>query len=54
MKTIFMKRLDNHKSHVSGFRRCVKNKEWRKRFEAIAESQIKRLSKELVKNGGVK
>jgi hypothetical protein len=49
MKAIFMKRIDNHRSHIRGFRRCIGSKNWRKRFEIIAESQIKRLSKELVK-----
>ena len=36
-----------HKSHMSGFRRFIKCKGYRKAFEDIIEKQIKKLNEEL-------
>jgi len=44
---VFFKRTDGHKSHISGLRRALANKWFRKKFIALADSQVKHLSRQL-------
>jgi len=46
-KRIFFKRIDGHRSHISGTKRVLGYRKTRNLFEKYAELQVKTLLKEL-------